>query len=317
MQYIKIAFMKTYTITFLILFNCSSLIGQAIDSLKTDRQVETFIQSNDNFKQFYVVTLSDLYRDSLNKHIADSLNVKPWAKADFNNDKKTDLMVYGVWNGSNILMVYITGLNNGTFHFITQVCFDHICFPTVATFDNQIVLINNVAKEYYINETPQIKTDTLIYKFNTFIELNSSPSHYQFDKIELTSFESKNDSMVYSVTIYADKTAKYHTTKYTEHLGNYRIKEVRGSFDFISTVDTTFNEFNELIALINYLDLPKAKDTYSSSKEVEITYQIVYSYNHQQSKKIKFQIDDATYGLAELFRRIDKMREQFWIWKKI
>nr|MBK9653650.1 hypothetical protein [Bacteroidota bacterium] len=237
-------------------------------------------------------------------------------KADFNNDKKTDLMVYGVWNGRNCLMIYVTGLNNATFHFITKGTSDYLCFPTVTTVNEQTVLVRHVGKEFCRSEIPEIKTDSLIYKFRTFIEFNSSPTNYQFDKIELSSLGSKKDCSIYSIVINADRTVKYHTTRYKESLGNYKFKEMQGSFNFKGTVDTSFNDFNELVALINYLNLPKAQDTYSSSNEDENTYQFVYSYNHQQTKTIKFQFEDATYGLQELFRRIDNMRENLWMWKK-
>ncbi len=86
--------------TILLLFS-TPVFANEIDDLKTDEDVESFMQKqNKKFKDFHVASIKTLYYDPLQQKIADSLGIKPWQKVDFDNNELSDLLVYGMLGGN-------------------------------------------------------------------------------------------------------------------------------------------------------------------------------------------------------------------------
>ncbi|MGH1518604.1 hypothetical protein [Chryseobacterium sp. JK1] len=64
-----------------------------IDSLQTTEEIQKFI---DEKELDYTITINEkIQYDSYCSAIADSLNIKPWGKGDFDNNGLTDLLITG------------------------------------------------------------------------------------------------------------------------------------------------------------------------------------------------------------------------------
>ncbi|HXB10480.1 MAG TPA: DUF6438 domain-containing protein [Bacteroidia bacterium] len=293
---------KIFTPLFLFLFSIP-LFANDIDMLKTDRDVEKFIRAEFPALSDARVAYKDfLYPDFIKQRIADSLHVKLWQKTDFDNNGKSDLLVFISTGGQNYLTAIMDeGVSYGV-HFISKWPFADIYFPVVKKTDNSTLLLlyKTCAFCHGTNEN-SIKTDTLIYKFGSFIERTVNPPSYKIEKVEFSTGACEGTCPVYSITIQPSHKAYYNAINYNDTTGQ-----------FSGIVDTL--HYNKLVRMLNYLDFPKLKDNYTVLWKDAPQSTLLITYEGGKSKKIQDYGEAGTQGLSVIYGILSDLRKNQ-VWK--
>lgn len=286
------------SITILLFFFATPVLANKIDELKTDEDVERFIhKQNRKLKDFYITSIEILYYDTLQQKIADSLGVKPWQKADFDNNGLSDLLVYGSWDGNKCLIAIIDDGNKFVFRFLSRGFFDDVYFPAVTTINKQPFLILNKSCDFCSDIGKQIiSTDTLIYKFGDFIEPNFNTPSYKIEKIEFSTTMCFGTCPVFELEIKSDRTAKYHAIQYNNETGKFK-----------TIIDPA--NFELIISLLNYIDFPNLKDDYNVNWTDDQTCILTITYDNGKKKIISDYGKLGTHGLSMIYSKLFKLRE--------
>lgn len=317
-------------IHFFVLFLPFTLMkGNEIDSLKTNEDVNQFMEKHFGYKysQFTVADTNHIWsyhsQNNSYKLIADTLGMKFWYKTDFNNDDKTDLLFYGSYiNGkheysykvNNILCVIDS--DSGSYQLIPLYSKLGKGFPIILKkgFESLILLYQTVEDNFQyrddprytylgvddeeillavINNKPYVCVDTLVYKFGTFIEYNSNPTPKEIDKIYFENDCGMLACYVMRLTIKSNRRGILIGGEYYEDKIKYN-----------TWIDTL--HFNEIINLISYMNFDWIASGYSSgitdasSVEIKIWYddmlKEVYDYGRSGTLGLR-RLYDLLYGL--------------------
>jgi len=286
-----------------ILFTCSQIaLGQKIlskiDSINSKKEVEKLIHSlNNKYKEFTT--------------IENSLDLKPYYKADFDKNGLTDLLAIG---GFPVYSIGPKGVNREN--------------------DRQIFVVMNFGKDSMEiksltmgmgtnhNQTiPEIVTDTiirieqknLIFKFGDFIELNPNPTTYDIKKVEYQTTRCYGTCPVFSIEIDQHKKGIFKAEAFNSETkipflelpgkGN-KPKEIKGTFNATIKDDPFF----KIINLLNYIDFPTLKNNYSVNWTDDQTCTLTITYNDGKEKEIRDYGLIGSYGLARLYELFFELR---------
>jgi len=262
-----------------------------IDSLKTDKDVERFISALYKQKHGINYTWYNTFHfakpDSVNYHDRCDSTIKfesgIWQKTDFNNDGLTDLFTiiykldtinsqYHDYPEYTVYVVIYQKNNKYQLNEIPGVSISQ-CYtvkPTVVN-DYPCLLYRHFIKSEYSIDTlpgmdtisgfamPRLRThyflvgitDTLIYKYGGFIELNTKNNN--IPTIESIYYETTtclSFCPAFNLNIFKDGAAFYiRHENLDESNGNYR-----GTINQI--------QLDEIIGLINYINAPKLENYY-------------------------------------------------------
>jgi hypothetical protein len=295
---------KIFTLLSSILtFVSTSVLANDIDLLKTDRDVEKFIHA-----QF--PALSDarlayknfLYPDFIKQRIADSLGVKLWQKADFDNNGKSDMLAYISTGGQNYLIAVVDEGVSFSAHFISKWPFAEIYFPIVKKADKGtfLILYKTCAFCHGTNEN-SVTADTLIYKFGNFIERTTTPPDYKIEKIEFSTGACEGTCPVYTITIQPSHKAYYNAISYNDTTGQ-----------FSGIIDTL--HYNKLVRILNYLDFAKLRDNYTVLWKDAPQCTLLITYDGDKTKKIQDYGEVGTQGLSVIYNMLSDLRKNQ-VWK--
>lgn len=304
--------MKKQLILFLLLFPAIITYANKVDSLKTYKDVETFIFSQlVNKNALPIFKIKDLYRTDIQRRTAKKLGVKPWQKADFNLDGRTDLLVHFKFRGEsgNRLVVFIdqgsffSPINLGDFWFM-----DNLYYPIVY-FDDKQPLIKLYKGCYYCDENMKIiyDTATLIYKFGNFIEYVKDIPSCKIEKISITTTSlCDGDCNDFVFSIDSNRVAKYFDLIYN----NVDIPDFGD--EYVSEVDSA--KYAELIEIINGIDIINLHESYFSGSIESSEYTLNITYNSGLTKRIEDHGTLGTYGLRMIYRLLFKIKStQKWV----
>jgi hypothetical protein len=266
-----------FILSLLLLIQCIAGNGQNISDLKADDEVFSFV--NNVFSKIISSRTNTSYKSHLKKSNLDTIykyyrcagiplnwNIKQWEKADFNNDGFMDLFI--LVNNSDqhnfplpdfapsvILSLKDTGYK------LVQLNLDLRCLVNYPfKIDRQQLLLSFKIENQFIYDslsktylpTEIISLDTLIYKFNNFIEYNVDSI---FPAIQSVSF-SHSFCMLpcpeYKISIDKSKNITLDGYANTPYRGHYRsiIAEDR---------------FREIFDLLTYINPQKMKDRYGET----------------------------------------------------
>ena len=267
-----------------------------IDRLSSKQEVEKYIFSLSN--RFGEFTL-----------IADSLNIQPFSKIDFDKNGLTDLLAIGTFpvdviNGDDlikghefhILVVMDYGKDSFQMISLTRGFIHHFVFPKIV--NDSIITLNQKA---------------LIFKFGDFIEFNPHPKTYEIEKVEYQTAPCYGTCPVFRIEINKDKTGLFKASNYnseTEILpfespgkpGNS--KEIKGVFRTV----VRENSYSNIIDLLNYIDFPNLKNNYSVAWTDDQSSTLTITYNNGQKKEIRDYGLIGTYGLDRLYQLFFELR---------
>lgn len=250
-----------------------------IDSITTGEQLNALISKLDNrYKDFKVneeLKFESRYSRKNYKKIADSLNVQPWTKADFDSNGLTDILVIGrISNNHSIICILDKG-NKYEFKPITRRSFQENTFP---------IVVNNTIKYYFESEPDRVNWNkprelqqiTLTYKFGDFIEESKNTTTHTIEKLEYSTTGCLGTCSIFDLTINADRTSVWNAKRHNK-IGN---KEYEGIFKTKITQD----KFDELLDLLNYIDFTRLKDNYAVNWTDDQGSTLKITYDNGKSK---------------------------------
>jgi hypothetical protein len=264
-----------------------------IDSLKTIDDVERFVASLDSayYPHFYKT-------DNIDK----STYENKFFKIDLDNNGLTDILI-------NVTFLFAVTANEDRTYGI------HLIGSGGRDLLSNILFLNKtplIVIKYLDGIIVSPRIDTLIFKFNDFIEFNKSPDNLKIEEIRFSATACFGPCPVFDLTIKADRSVIYEAKQ-----NNYIFKakkvarETKGRYNAI--IDTA--TFNNLIQTINYINLSSLKNDYhvlwSDAESVEIEIK----FNDGNIKKIKDYGKRGTFGLVNLYNQLFALRNTQ-RWKK-
>ena len=309
-------------LVFILSFSLTN--ANEIDRINTDEDVNEFMEKHfgEKYKEFTVADTNYIwyYHSKNNPYslIADTLGMKFWYKAKFNNDSNTDLLVYGSYiqgkaspeKRSDIFGIIDAG--EGNYQIIKIFSVIGKPFPIVIhnnseslillyqTVENDFIYENDPRYNYLgvsnidvimatIDDKPYICVDTLIYEFEIFVEYNSNPKPKLISEIYFENSCGMLACYIMKLTIDGEGNSTMIGGEYYED----KIK-------FFCKIKN--EQFKEIVELITYLNFNKLADGYSSLMSDAASVELNIKYDD----KLKEIYDYGFYGTLGL-RRLYKM----------
>ncbi len=207
-----------------------------IDNIKSEKQINDLISRIGN--NSYEIHVNDTlkYRNKYWQHLGDSLKVKPWAKADFDKNGLTDILVINASSYNYPIICILDKGNKYEIKRITRYVFQYCTFPVVS---------NDKIKYYFESkedpdkwfEPSYLKQITLTYQFGDFIEENLNPANHKIEKIQYLTTGCYGSCPIFKLTINSDKSATWEAKRYN----NIDNNEVTGNL-ITKVSDDKFNE---------------------------------------------------------------------------
>jgi hypothetical protein len=274
-----------------------------IDSIQTAGQIEKLIAHIDDRFADFKVNEKLRFSDEECQRLSDSLRIKAWTKADFDNNGWTDLLVVGRQRLAAILCIIDKGNNQFALNRITRRFSQDCSFPVVDTIKGLPAI------EYYFRSYPErgnwdkprpLERKTLIYKFGDFVEANQNPVSHRIEKLEYSTTMCFGSCPSFKMEMNEDRTGAFNAWMYNKIAG----KEVKG--DFKTTIDEP--HFKEIIDLLNYADFENLNSNYAVDWTDDQTSTLKITYDGGKTKSITDYGLMGTYGLDRLYQLLFELR---------
>lgn len=301
-----------------------------IDSLKTSKDVEFFIASLVKQKYDCRYCIFHLAKpDSVNSYFSCDSTIEwesyVWKKADFNRDGLTDLfaIIYQQDTVNSSFPQYqvyvVVDQKNNKFQ-LNEIpnyfLFNCYSAKPIEINNYPCILYRHYKTDYTIDTLPGIdttygvimprtqtnyfqigRTDTLIYKFGGFIELNNTTTN--IPAIKSIFFETTpclGTCPIFSLNIFNDGTAYYiRDENFEETSGNFRGK-----------INQT--QLNEITALINYINIQKLNTFYEVNATDMQSCKLKVYFSDGSVKEINDYGLQGTLGLVRLYKLLFALR---------
>ncbi len=271
-----------------------------IDDIENAKQIQALLKSIDKrYSDFKVIDPSASTDKNCN-FFFDSLKIKSYTKADFDNNGYTDILVIGQWSHPSIVCIFDNGGNKFSINRLTRRSFQDCSFPVVTMNGTQPFI------DYYYFKEPEdwrqydtsitLQSKKLIYKFGDFIEYNDLAKNYNIQKIEYETTMCFGTCPVFKLTINSDHSAKYDALKFNKPDG-----------EFNGTIDA--KTYSELVELLNYIDFPNLKENYSVGWTDDQTCTLKITYDNGKTKTITDYGKIGTYGLDRVYSILFSLRQ--------
>lgn len=293
-------------ILILFLFACTSQPEQKVaapkhhnqlDDINTVEAIQTLLATIDSDYVEFKVDDSLQYSSQFgidkygtNHKQAMDLNVKPWVKADFDNNGYTDLMVIGNWYDHYVMVIMDSAENHFYLRPLTKHSFQELTFPVLKTIEDRTAIINySISREYNGGKwTRGLKSDTLMFEYGDFVEYNKTPAKHTIEKLEYSTGFCFGSCPVFSIDISADRKSKLLGSNYNFPDGEY-----------YTTIDSA--NYNMLTGLLNYIDFAALDTSYSVSWTDDQDCVLKITYDGGKVKKIEDYGLLGTFGLARVY----------------
>jgi hypothetical protein len=276
--------MRTLTIfLFFLLGTTVSVHANEIDSLKTVEDVQKFL-----------INRIDKEWDQNTVIRTDGEDTTTFAKGNFfkidlNGDGLTDLVINGEY------CVAITDSGNGhygVFPIDRGVFYLHkYNLVNILYQDKMPILVLQKYDKYNFSKTKNTVLDTIVFKFDGFIEYSPLPDSLKIKEIKFSTSPCFGRCHVFSLSIKKNRKAIYNAIKYNDKKGKFR-----------STVDEA--TYNTLVATINYMHLLLLKDDYRVNWTDDRTITLRIKYNNGHVKEISDYGGIGTFGLKNLYDQL-------------
>ena len=271
--------MRTF---FLTIFLASSLISVAnkIDELKTESEIAHFVDE-----------LSG-YTTAFPESVPSNLSHIRYLKIDIDKNGSTDLLV----NDRKIFAIVDIGNDKfelkciGTEHMENRL----VGIDTIGSIP---ILIIKKQNGYLSRFQPKFSEvlDSIIYKFNGFIEYNSKPQEIRLQSIKIGMEPCFGSCPIYDLTIDSNRQAALNAKANMKHQGLLKTKIDKRSFD-------------EIISLLSYLNPDSLKGDYTIDATDNPAINIEIKYN-RTLKEIHDYGLEGSLGLRQFYSLIEKLIE--------
>lgn len=274
-----------------------------IDKLKTTNDVVAFVKSvnpeyvKNTTKKFQIKSTDSIAKDLDCGEIFKKWNSKNWEKTDLNNDGKTDLIFISYWYDYTPFAIIDAGNNNfNLFRLSNDIEECEILKPIQINQKNELLIYHSKS---ILDENSDYKsipiTDTLTYKFDSFIEINiNEGKHYILNSIEFKTGGSMGFSPMFELNINSQGWANFNG-----------LSDV--SFKGKSSKYITVNQFNELKELIEYIKIKDLKNSYEVPWTDAQTVTLKIKFNDGTIKEIKDYGSQGTFGLSAVYAKLIKI----------
>lgn len=259
-----------------------------IDGVKTAADIERLLDSIDK-KYFEAFQVKDAlkFQEPECRKLVDDLQIKPWTKADFDNNGYTDLLFIGNNYRHSVIVLMSEGGNKFIVRTLTKKIFQECAFPLVESRGGEKII------KYY---SEREANKTLIYKYGDFVELNESPKKYKIEKIEYETSGCFGACPIFKLAVSsADRAASYEAIRFNPEEGKFK-----------GTIRQA--DFEELANLLNYIDFPNLKDNYSVGWTDDQTGISTVTYDGGKVKKIVDYGKLGTFGLSRAHEILFNLR---------
>lgn len=271
--------------------NSFSKFHNKIDDIKNDTDIDNLLDSISK-KQFEVFIVKNKLeiKNKECREFSEKVQAKSWAKADFDNNGYTDLLITGDNFGISTIVVMDKGKNNFAVKSLTGIL-SYCSFPIIENVQTQPIIVYHEFNKYKPIEK------RLIYKYGDFIEINKSPETYKIEKIEYKTTGCYGSCSVFEMIIDSNRQAAYKPIAYN--------KKKKGTFTGIIKEA----QYQELIGILNYIDFPNLQDEYLSGGTDQQNSYLTITYNDGKIKRIMDYSLSGTFGLRRLHKILFDMRE--------
>ncbi len=297
--------MKKLLVIFCLLAIAPYTFANKIDNIKTDSDAIKFLVGLKDFKHYNGLITIPSVNTIITAHTCDTLvktwGIKNWQKLDLNNDKRTDLLAivcqfgeYNSWiaidRGNNTFKLIRLGYNS------INKC--ELINPII--YNNQSLIVFHSYRDEKKNWRSVIRvprTDTLIYKFDNFVEYNKEPADYKIDSIE---FSRPGFSLAsgYGLTI--------------NHLGNATCTITNDGTKTTYSGLLKEKDLEEIYNLVEFLNVKKLANNWSD----DISCQTNIMFSDGTTKNIGDYGQQGTFGLKALYDKLFALTGKEH-WKKI
>jgi hypothetical protein len=295
------------TVLLFLLLACPQLgwSSNRIDSLQTNEDVLGFLKSIDEnfrsgkFKPIEVRSADILRRDVNCNGLADEWQINTWEKADFNGDGRTDLLVILYWYNYGVHVVMDRG--DGTYrletlsHNVNKKC--EVAKP-LRWDDRDVLLVHQEKYTFGKDGRPSgiyYETDTLVYQYGGFIELNTKAERAGIDSVLFRAGHCQGSCPVFSIRFDKNGQAALAAGAYNPKQGTFHANLHK-------------KDLENLLGIIGYLSLKKLSDQYRVHWTNDQTVWLTIWYSDGTVKEIEDYGMHGTYGLRRLFNMFFELR---------
>lgn len=310
--------MKGQSVFLLFLLLANASFGQAISDLNSDSAVKNFvIRTNYSAKDFawayFDLTtgreVSDYFSDREERFRIDTvISGAKWAKVDLNKDAIEDLIISGVTNKpeqrvyeTNYRLLVYLSKGDGSYKQIDLTPRFLEQFPIYFNLinlqgQNSIELVRVVNNDDWVS--CQIIRDTLVYKFDHFLEYNSNVHASAFKKL----------------TYYTTSNWVTYQPDFFEVDDRRNVYYKKGAWPDSASRESHFkmsrSDFLYLKNLLGYVDPAKLRNKYSKPVFDVGNSNLIIKYTDNQEKHIDDYGHWGTYGLRAIYEWIYAYRNQ-------
>jgi len=293
----------------IVLFSCTktSHPKNAIDRLNSNKAVDSFVhkQYGDRFKDYFLDT-SFFADDSFLLKMLPGAKPKPWAKADFDGNGLTDILIIqrrgNNWNdGRNIICLMDSGENRVIKKSLSAGILSEPGLAEVKIINNIPMIIfyklSNDAPSGITNVMVQnLQTDTLFFMFDDFISYNRHPSaKNNIDSISLETSGCFGACPIFELTVSNNGNATYLALNYNKDSSG---GSVNGGFKTIINKE----DIESLFRILNYTDFSRIRNDYHVSWSDDETATLTIKFANGIIKKITDYGMQGTFNLEKYTR---------------
>ncbi|RYU92725.1 DUF6438 domain-containing protein [Emticicia agri] len=262
----------------LLTFLTSISFANEIDQLQTAADVNQFLGEKVHkiYQKYPLIDITDTTQTSFPRFF----------KIDFDNNGLTDLFI----NGNYLLLVLDRSNNKYDIHYFNN-GFNRVSLLGV-DFMNQ-------SKKIIIHQSRMsvTKPDTLIFRFGGFIEDKPQQlvKDFKLDTLRLRTYDCYGECPVFHMTIHKNRTVRYNAILFNNQEG-------------MLWGEIPEKEFEELIDLLKYLNIPELNDKYAVNwtDDQPIYTDIIYN----NTKKYIYDYGGiGTFGLRLLYKKMFNWRD--------
>jgi hypothetical protein len=292
---------------FLLLLSKQALSNN-IDDLKTDRDVNEFVKAinpefvKDKYVKFEIRSTDSIAKDLSCNGIFESWHIRNWEKADITNDGLTDLVFVAHWSDYISYALIDKGDNNFELIRFSKNPFEHceLIKAVKEGLNNYVKIFRktlepDTANKELFNYKEVIIIDTLVYKFNDFIELGHSENiKNDIESIQINTSTCDGTCPAFILKLSKNGTANFEGIAYTKHLGKSSKRLPKASF-------------KEISAVANYIDVRSLKDNYEVAWTDYPTATLTVKFTDQSTKVIRDYGLQGTFGLSAIYSKMMKI----------
>jgi len=266
-----------------------------IDSIKTIDDVRYFLKhilkAKDNVDFFAEPKVDSTFK----------LSRISFLKIDLNNDGLTDLIV----NGTYLFAVVDDGRGFYKVSFIDRGTFmsKKFVLADIDTSQKQPRIIIAPFNRYKKLVVDSAVFDTLIIKYDGFIEYSAKADTSPIEKISLTTTNCFGRCPVFKLSVNCDGNAIYNAIEYNDRKGIFKSK-----------IDTA--SLNRLLYFTEYIRAKSLKDQYKVNWTDDQTADLTITYKDGTVKTISDYGLVGTFGLARIYNIFLKIRKTG-KWKRV